>query len=132
MSIVRIKELEDAIRLHRAQKADDRCIEDDDKLYAILGDGILCDRRVGDKVDMLQNCIRFINNRCESGNWPSYAELEEKLKKLQAFKDFVHNWLDKEGVHTNPYPEDGCRVSGRLKSIKEQILFLRGSCAKAN
>lgn len=76
----RITALENAIKEHRDQKADDRCIEDDDRLYEALGDGIKCDRRVGDKAAMLRNCERFIDNRCESGGWASYAELEEALK----------------------------------------------------
>lgn len=85
----RIKQLEDAIKTHRSQKADDRCIEDDDRLYEVLGDGIKCDRKVGCKEDMLKNCKRFIENRCEGGGWPSYAELEEKLSKTtQLIKDY--------------------------------------------
>lgn len=68
-----------AIADHRAQKADDRCIEDDDKLYEALGDGIKCDRRVGDKYEMLGNCARFIDRRCESGGWPTYIEIEKEL-----------------------------------------------------
>ena len=37
-----------AVNEHHDQKADDRCIEDDDKLYAAAGLPP-CDRRVGDK-----------------------------------------------------------------------------------
>lgn len=80
----RIAELEAAIRKHRNQKADDRCIEDDDELYAVLGDGIKCDRRVGDKFEMLKNCARFIDRRCDGGGWPTYAELEAENKRLKA------------------------------------------------
>ena len=80
---LRIKELEDAIKKHRAQKADDRCIEDDDVLYAVLGDGIKCDRRVGSKEEMLKNCERFIDRRCYQGFWPTYADLEKKIEALQ-------------------------------------------------
>lgn len=72
----RINELEGAIKKHRAQKADDRCIFDDDELYAVLEDGIKCDRRVGCKADMLKNCERFIENRTEEGGWKSYSDLE--------------------------------------------------------
>jgi hypothetical protein len=73
-----------AIVKHRSQKADDRCIEDDDELYAALGDGIKCDRRVGDKDAMLANCARFIENRCEGGGWPTYAQLEGRLATAKA------------------------------------------------
>ena len=44
-----LRSLRNAIIAHRSQKADDRCIEDDDRLYEALGDGVKCDRRVGDK-----------------------------------------------------------------------------------
>lgn len=79
--VIRLKE---AIRAHRAQKADDRCIEDDDHLYAALKDGIKCDRRVGNRVEMLKNCARFISRRCEGGHWPTYAELEQEVARLKA------------------------------------------------
>lgn len=71
--------LRSAIIEHRSQKADDRCIEDDDRLYEALGDGVKCDRRVGCKEEMLANCKRFIERRCEGGGWPSYRELEKAL-----------------------------------------------------
>jgi hypothetical protein len=76
--------LEEAIKEHRSQKADDRCIEDDDRLYASLGDGIKCDRSVGSKEEMLKNCERFIENRCVGGTWPTYAELERRVKELES------------------------------------------------
>jgi hypothetical protein len=79
-----------AITDHHAQKADDRCIEDDDRLYAAAGLPP-CDRRVGDKAAMLANCARFIERRCEGGGWPSYVELERQLAEareaLQPFAD---------------------------------------------
>jgi len=80
----RVKALEDAIKAHRAQRADDRCVEDDDRLYAVLGDGIACDRRVGDKAEMLRNCARFIERRCEAGGWPTYADLEAENATMRA------------------------------------------------
>lgn len=73
------KLLEQAIDKHRRQRADDRCIEDDDHLYAALGDGVKCDRRVGDKGAMLLNCARFIERRSQNGGWNTYAELEHLL-----------------------------------------------------
>ena len=75
--------LRDAIAAHHAQKADDRCVEDDDQLYAAAGLPP-CDRRVGDKAAMLENCKRFIERRCEAGGWPSYAELEAEVIALRA------------------------------------------------
>lgn len=89
----RIAELEQAIRNHRDQKADDRCIEDDDRLYEALGDGIKCDRRVGSKFEMLKNCARFIDRRCEEGQWKTYAELEKENEDLWTGLDKLANVL---------------------------------------
>lgn len=86
-----IEKLRAAIIAHRSQKADDRCIEDDDRLYEALGDGIKCDRAVGDKAAMLRNCQRFIERRCEGGKWPSYAELESRLKAIAEVIEAVDN-----------------------------------------
>lgn len=78
------EKLRDAIKTHRSQKADDRCIEDDDRLYEALGDGIKCDRRVGSKFEMARNCFRFIDVRCEEGgSWKTYAELEKENSELK-------------------------------------------------
>lgn len=80
--------LHQTVAQHHGQKADDRCWEDDDRLYAAAGLPP-CDRRVGDKVAMLRNCERFISRRCEGGRWPSYAELEAELADLRDFRDRV-------------------------------------------
>lgn len=88
----RIKELEEAIRTHRSQKADDRCIEDDDRLYAVLKDGIKCDRRVGDKAQMLANCALFIERRCQGGGWPTYKELENQKNRLRTMVERLNEY----------------------------------------
>jgi hypothetical protein len=71
-----------AIKEHHAQKADDRCWEDDLKLYLAAGLHP-CDRRVGDKAAMLANCARFIERRCTQGHWPSYVDLERRIRELE-------------------------------------------------
>ena len=71
-----------AIIKHHEQRADDRCIEDDDRLYAAAGLPP-CDRRVGSKEEMLANCKRFVEQRCEGGGpWKSYRELEGEINRL--------------------------------------------------
>lgn len=81
--VAHICKLQDAIRKHRRQRSDDRCWADDEELYAVLEDGDLGDNRVGDKAAMLKNCERYLQNRCEGGGWPTYAELEAKVKDLE-------------------------------------------------
>lgn len=86
----RCNRLEAAIQAHRGQKADDR-------LYEALGDGIKCDRRVGNKEDMYASCKRFIDRRCEGGGWPTYVELEAALEesvKLQSHYAGLLNQYD--------------------------------------
>lgn len=80
--LAEVERLEAAIKKHHAQKADDRCWMDDDVLYEAAGLPVV-DRHVGDKAAMLANCERFLNNRCEGGRWPSYAELEKKINGLE-------------------------------------------------
>ena len=74
-----------AIREHHAQVADDRCVPDDDKLYAAAGLPP-ADRRVGDKAAMLKNCEKFVERRCEEGGWASYADLQNLLREWLAFR----------------------------------------------
>lgn len=76
------EKLLEAIKKHHSQKADDRCFLDDDDLYTAAGLPPV-DRRVGDKEAMLENCKRFLANRCEGGEWKSYKELEEENEKLR-------------------------------------------------
>ncbi len=80
-----VARLRAAIAEHRAQKADDRCWLDDLKLYAVLDDEVEPDNRVGDKYLMLANCARFIDRRCEGGEWTSYIELERELNDAHTF-----------------------------------------------
>lgn len=85
VAIEEIRRLRKAIHEHRSQRADDRCIDDDDRLYESLRDGIKCDRRVGDKTEMLRNCARFIDRRCENGGpWKTYEALEAEIAELRA------------------------------------------------
>lgn len=79
-----------AIYEHHSQKADDRCIEDDDRLYAAAGLPP-CDRRVGDKAAMIVNCARFIENRCQGGGWATYAELERQLQIVIGICDGLYD-----------------------------------------
>lgn len=73
-----------AIQKHHDQKADDRCWIDDLELYKSAGLP-MHDPFVGDKAAMLENCKRFINNRCgEGGDRKSYVELEKELAEANA------------------------------------------------
>ena len=117
--------LRTAIAEHHAQKADDRCIEDDDRLYAAAGLPP-CDRRVGDQAAMLENCKRFIERRCEGGGWPSYAELEAERDRLARFKSLVHAMLSMAGV--SEHAELQCRVGSRLTELIAERNRLRSGC----
>ena len=116
-----VERLRAAIIKHRSQKADDRCIEDDDELYAALGDSIKCDRRVGDKIAMLQNCARFIERRCEGGGWPSYAELEAQRDEAREGIRAAHRVLDQYNVQR----EDEVHEGGGVYMVTEYPVWNR-------
>lgn len=177
--------LKAAIAEHHNQRADDRCWQDDDLLYAKAGLKPH-DNHVGDKAAMMVNCARFIERRCEGGKWPTYVALEAELERLteqageseavlrslacalavggyndpdfnpeefgrkisdgidaiwrpwksraekaEAFKTFVHAWLDAHGVPADPDPghtaETGCRISGRLEWVFAELERLKAS-----
>src|SRR5262245_17416301 len=79
----RVRELEAAIRKHREQRADDRCWLDDLDLYAVLRDGKRADNSMPPRGIFLANCANFYDRRCQKGDWPSYQELEAKIRKLE-------------------------------------------------
>ena len=93
-----IERLRAAIKIHRDQKADDRCWEDDCRLYAATN-LLPADNRVGDKEAMLANCKRFIDRRCEGGKWPSYAELEAQNTDLLRVCKKMQGWLSAGGYN---------------------------------
>lgn len=75
--------LENAILEHYNQKADDLCWMDDNKLYEVMGLPPR-DNTVGDPCAMLENCKRYIEQRCQGGGpWKSYADLEKENNKLR-------------------------------------------------
>lgn len=75
--------LRDAVKEHHSPVGDDRCIEDDNKLYAKAGLPP-ADVRIGDPFEMIGNCWKFIKNRCIAGGpWISYRGLLEEVGKLR-------------------------------------------------
>lgn len=49
----------------------------------------------------------------------------KELEKLQAFKQYVHDRLDKMGIPSDPEPENnaahGCRIEGRLNVVEKMM-----------
>ena len=109
--------LRNAIREHRAQRSDDRCWMDDQKLYAVLGDGDIGDNRVGSKAAMLVNCERYIERRCSGGGWATYAQLEELIK---AYRELAALTIE---------PYDGPRFEQRI-AARTKIEKLEAELAK--
>lgn len=79
-----IERLEGAVKEHRSQKLDDRCWMDDQKLYAVLSDGDLGDNATPPKEKMLENCRRYIEQRCKPGEWQTYQQLEQERDSLKS------------------------------------------------
>jgi hypothetical protein len=132
-----VEALSAAIREHRSQRADDRCIEDDDRLYEALDDGIKCDRRVGSKEEMLRNCARFIERRCESGHWPTYQELlavVRAVSRLSATEEIcggcwglkvLADHVMKEGTHECSHFRKQLGMGGRSRLAPSDYFYVR-------
>lgn len=51
-------------------------------------------------------------------------KLRTEVKRLQAFKDWVHKYLDDHGVPTHPpgpHTAEGCRIGDRLDWVLAQL-----------
>lgn len=122
--VAEVRRLLAAVARHHAQRADDRCIEDDAALYAAAGLGPH-DPRVGDKFEMLKNCARFIDRRCRGGGWPSYAELEAERDRFKeaiaASSAEAKEWYDT----TIAALEDRDRYRARVADLEAEVARLR-------
>lgn len=129
--------LQRAIEAHHAQKADDRCVEDDDRIYEAAGLPP-CDRRVGSKEDMLRNCERFIDRRCEGGHWPSYVELEAERDALRARQESIlARVLEAIQVRPGEHDTHAIYLGNQLLDVwhnpllaAREVLRLRGEMAR--
>jgi len=80
-----------------------------------------------------KNPVRRVNELLDR-----IKSLKAELEKLQAFKQYVHDRLDKMGIPPDPEPENnathGCRIEGRLNVVEKKIhSFSHGyACACAN
>lgn len=105
--------LQEAIIKHAEQKADDRCWMDDQELYE-AAHIMIADNRIGDPCAILENCKRFIKNRCEAGGpWKSYVEMEAEVAQLQEKIIELEVTLDDEeaaNIERQVPPEFTCRV----------------------
>lgn len=75
-------ELLEVVKAVHAEHADDVCWMDIDRIFKAAGLPVP-DRRVGDKLKMAGNCIRFIDTMCQGGKWVSYAALENERNILR-------------------------------------------------
>jgi uncharacterized small protein (DUF1192 family) len=58
----------------------------------------------------------------------SEAKLKAEVEKLQAFKDWVHNYLDGKGIPENPggpHSAEGCRIGDRMDYVFAEIAKLK-------
>src|SRR5262245_24384081 len=89
MDAYKVEQLLSVIRAVHAERGDDVCWMDIDRIFVAAGLPVP-DRRVGDKAAMKKNCERFIDTMCVGGKWPTYAELEQTISDLrETFKAAV-------------------------------------------
>lgn len=129
---VKFNNLLSAITEHHAQKADDLCWKDDDRLYAAAGLPPR-DNRINSEEEQLAQCQRFIKNRCQGGgNWKSYVDLESKLAIAMsdcadaaslrlAFNQLVEGFYKQ---HNNPITDKKSQRWHDVKSYDEIVVIL--------
>ncbi len=81
-----LSRLATAIRVHRDMEWDDRCLEDDKALYAVLGEPIP-DFALPPKGEMLESCRRYIEQRgCPVASLPpskmTIRQMEDEMDRL--------------------------------------------------
>jgi hypothetical protein len=91
-----IERLKAAIREHRDQRGDDRCWEDDAKLYAVLGEGG-AETALPPKAEFLKSCERFYEQRqCPAvkgkAEGMTIAQLEAEIERLRGLKDAIRRF----------------------------------------
>lgn len=82
-----------AVCKHHSQRGDDRCWLDDLELYRAAGLGP-ADNTLPPEAEFLANCQRFYRNRCRGGDWPSYQQLEEEVRRLRGLLDSIWKLLE--------------------------------------
>lgn len=125
----RISALENAIRTHRDMKWDDRCLEDDKTLYAVLGEP-LPDFALPPKDEMLESCRRYIEQRgCPVAKLPpdkrTIRQLEDEVERLKAERDEYARvaLVGLSGIV--PTPEKGYVADGGPSQLKADFQALR-------
>jgi hypothetical protein len=58
-----VRRLRNGIRQHRDEKGHDRCWLDDQRLYALLNDGVEADMKLPCKPEFLENCDKYWETR---------------------------------------------------------------------
>lgn len=98
-------DLEDVVRKIHAEHmrgTDDTCWLDIDRVFAALGLPAP-ERSVGSKTAMLENCTRFIGQLCTGRkDWPSYVDLEKRIKELEAENDLLRRGIGARKLLTQP------------------------------
>lgn len=122
-----VERLRAAVRAHRDERGDNRCWLDDETLYRVLPEGFTPPAR--DSAVELERCKAFIASRHHPvtdyvSPQGRIEELEAERDKLQAFKTWVHAYLDAHGVPHHPpgtHGAEGCRIGDRMDWLMERL-----------
>lgn len=87
-ALAEIERLKAAIREHRDQRGDDRCWQDDAKLYSALGtEGARAETGLPPKAEFLESCSRYWERRQspydDRPNCMTIAQLEAEVERLK-------------------------------------------------
>jgi|SRR6185503_3326736 len=76
--------LRKAVEEHRGEKGHQRCHLDDDRLYAVLGDGVEADTSLPSREEFLSECERFWEHRQRPGEGTWCNPLKELREYIAA------------------------------------------------
>jgi hypothetical protein len=113
----------DAIRQHRDERGDDRCWQDDEKLYAALPEGYVPPAR--DTAVELGNCQRYIE--CRHNPATVYVSPQRRIEELEAA-------LAPLARPVTSFPDgtdDGVYLGTQLKHMDNDCTPTVGECRRA-
>lgn len=82
-------------------------------------EGMAVLRSLRDEIEVLREANKLVNQ--------AKHEITKERDHLQAFKTWVHNYLDNKGIPANPggpHIAEGCRIGDRMDYVFEKIALL--------
>lgn len=77
-------------------------------------------------------CVPCCMDRGRKEYAADLAAAEQRVRELEAFKKWVHDYLDGMGIPTHPdgpHSKEGCRIGDRMDIVRERVAELESALA---